>query len=100
MIFMSKNNRITILQMNDSHSYFELHPEFYWGENKAYYKKAGGYARIGALFKKIRQEKAGSVLTFDNGDTIIFESYNNEAILTDFLGGDQIQVIATPEAFL
>ena len=67
---MSKSNRITILQMNDSHSYFELHPELYWSGDKAYYKKAGGYARIGTLFKKIRQEKAGSVLTFDNGDTI------------------------------
>jgi len=67
---MSKSNRITILQMNDSHGYFELHPELYWGGDKAYYKKAGGYARISALFKKIRQEKAGAVLTFDNGDTI------------------------------
>jgi 2',3'-cyclic-nucleotide 2'-phosphodiesterase (5'-nucleotidase family) len=56
--------------MNDSHGYFELHPELYWGGDKAYYRKAGGYSRISALFKKIRQEKSGSVLTFDNGDTI------------------------------
>jgi len=53
---MSKSNHITILQMNDSHSYFELHPELYWSGEKTYYKKAGGYARIGALFKKIRHE--------------------------------------------
>lgn len=56
--------------MNDSHGYFELHPELYWGGDKAFYKKAGGYSRISALFKKIRQEKAGLVLAFDNGDTI------------------------------
>jgi 2',3'-cyclic-nucleotide 2'-phosphodiesterase (5'-nucleotidase family) len=67
---MFKSNRITILQLNDSHSYFELHPELYWGGEKAYYQKAGGYSRISALFKKIRQETAGTVLTFDNGDTI------------------------------
>jgi 2',3'-cyclic-nucleotide 2'-phosphodiesterase (5'-nucleotidase family) len=56
--------------MNDSHGYFELHPELYWGGDKAYYRKAGGYSRISALFKKIRQETSGSVLTFDNGDTV------------------------------
>jgi 2',3'-cyclic-nucleotide 2'-phosphodiesterase (5'-nucleotidase family) len=67
---MSKNHHITILQLNDSHGYLTLHPELYWHGDKAYYKNAGGYARIATLFNKIRKEQTGAVLTFDNGDTI------------------------------
>jgi sulfur-oxidizing protein SoxB len=67
---MLKRNSITILQMNDSHGYFTLHPELYWSGDKAHYQNAGGYARIATLFNKIRQKKDGAVLTFDNEDTI------------------------------
>ena len=67
---MSKSKHLTILQINDSHGYFELHPELYWAGDEAYYRRAGGYARIAALFKQVRQEHPGAVIALDNGDTI------------------------------
>ncbi|MHA2406325.1 MAG: bifunctional metallophosphatase/5'-nucleotidase [Candidatus Hermodarchaeia archaeon] len=66
---MSKSKHLTILQMNDSHSYFELHRELYWAGEKVSYRKAGGYARIATFFKKIRKENS-AVVAIDNGDTI------------------------------
>ena len=45
---------ITLLQMNDTHGYLKHHPELYWDNNGETYRTAGGYARISALFKKIR----------------------------------------------
>ena len=67
---MSRSKRLTILQLNDSHGYFEPHPELYWAGDKAVYRKVGGYARIGTLFKKGRKENPDAVIALDNGDTI------------------------------
>jgi sulfur-oxidizing protein SoxB len=67
---MSKGIDLTILQINDTHGYFELHNELYWAGDKAVYKKAGGYARIATLFKQIKLEKGQKVIVLDNGDTI------------------------------
>ena len=67
---MSKSRHLTVLQLNDSHGYFELHPELYWAGDKAVYRKAGGYARIATLFKQARQENPDAVIALDNGDTI------------------------------
>ena len=61
---------MTILQINDTHAYFELHNELFWVGNKAVYKKSGGYARIASIFRKIRDETGGKVVALDNGDTI------------------------------
>ena len=46
---MTKN--ITIVQMNDSHAYLDLHPELFWEHGQAVYRLAGGYARIATLLK-------------------------------------------------
>ncbi|MDH5694867.1 MAG: metallophosphoesterase, partial [Gammaproteobacteria bacterium] len=67
---MPKNMDLTILQINDTHGYFELHNELFWVGDNAVYKKSGGYARIATLFKQIRNEKNGKVIVLDNGDTI------------------------------
>lgn len=67
---MSKKNDLTILQLNDTHAYFELHNEAYWNGDNLYYKKAGGYARIASIINQIREEKKDKVVTLDNGDTI------------------------------
>ena len=61
---------LTILQMNDTHGYLEPHPELFWESSGAVYRTAGGYARISALFKQIRAERNGAVVTLDNGDTL------------------------------
>ena len=61
---------ITILQMNDTHGYLEPHPELFWESGGETYRTAGGYARISALFKNIREERNGAVIALDNGDTL------------------------------
>lgn len=65
---MIKN--LTIMQMNDSHAYIDLHQELFWEGDHAVYRKAGGFARIAAILKQAREEKKGQVLVFDGGDTI------------------------------
>jgi sulfur-oxidizing protein SoxB len=62
--------RLTVLQMNDSHGYLELHPELFWSGDHAGYRMAGGYARIATLLGAVRSERPGEVLAFDCGDTI------------------------------
>ncbi|MCW3991242.1 MAG: bifunctional metallophosphatase/5'-nucleotidase, partial [Candidatus Bathyarchaeota archaeon] len=65
-----EGKHLTILQLNDSHGYFESHPELFWEGGREAYRNAGGYARISTLFKRIRDERRESVIALDNGDTI------------------------------
>ena len=67
---MAISKRLTIMQMNDSHAYLELHQELFWNRDHAEYRKAGGYARIAAVLNQVRQDNPGQVLAFDGGDTI------------------------------
>ncbi|MFW6041098.1 MAG: bifunctional metallophosphatase/5'-nucleotidase [Thermoplasmatota archaeon] len=67
---MEEEFDLTILQMNDSHAYLDLHDEYFWRDGKQEYRKAGGYGRITNYFNKVRNENPGSVLVLDNGDTI------------------------------
>jgi len=67
---MAKEKKLTILQLNDSHGYFEIHPELFWEGKKEVYRNVGGYARISTLFNQIREECSGAVIALDNGDTI------------------------------
>lgn len=67
---MGEKVEITVLQLNDSHGYFEPHPEYYWIDGKEVYREAGGYARISSYFKRVRGENPGGVIALDNGDTI------------------------------
>lgn len=66
---MTKPARLTILQMNDTHAYLELHPELFFEGGGPGYRNAGGYARIATLFKEAREGAPGAVLALDNGDT-------------------------------
>jgi 2',3'-cyclic-nucleotide 2'-phosphodiesterase (5'-nucleotidase family) len=61
---------LTIVQMNDSHGYLDLHQELFWGGDHAEYRKAGGYGRIATLLNQMRRDNPGRVLAFDCGDTI------------------------------
>jgi 2',3'-cyclic-nucleotide 2'-phosphodiesterase (5'-nucleotidase family) len=60
---------LTIVQLNDSHAYLDVHPELFWERGQAVYRPAGGYARIATVLKQIRAETAGQVLFVDGGDT-------------------------------
>lgn len=64
---MSNSKNLTILQMNDSHSYLEIHPELFWSGDHAEYRMAGGYARIASLIEAEREDRT---LALDCGDTI------------------------------
>ncbi len=60
---------LTFLQINDTHSYLELHHEHFYGPKGIEVRQAGGYARLKSLVDQIRGEEK-HVLLFDNGDTI------------------------------
>jgi S-sulfosulfanyl-L-cysteine sulfohydrolase len=62
-------DKLTVLQMNDSHAYLDIHQELFWDGNHAKYQLAGGYARIATIFNQIREENP-KTLAFDCGDTI------------------------------
>ncbi len=61
---------LSIVQLNDSHAYFDLHQEMFWQGDHAVYRPAGGYARIATLVKQIRAANPGRVLFCDCGDTL------------------------------
>ncbi len=63
-------HELTILQMNDSHGYLDLHQELFWDGNHAKYEFTGGYARIATIFNNVKEERPHSTLSFDCGDTI------------------------------
>jgi len=66
----SKPGQITLVQINDSHGYFEQHREWFPGSHgKPMFRPAGGYSRIATLVKQITEETMGRVLFLDNGDT-------------------------------
>ena len=67
---MKTGKNLTIMQMNDSHAYLDLHQELFWSGDQAEYCLAGGYARIATVLNQVRQERSGQVLFFDGGDTL------------------------------
>jgi 2',3'-cyclic-nucleotide 2'-phosphodiesterase (5'-nucleotidase family) len=67
---MGNKTKLTVIQLNDSHAYFDLHQELFWENNQAVYRPAGGYARIATLVQQIRDENENRVIFCDNGDTL------------------------------
>ena len=67
---MKSKKVLSIVQLNDSHAYFDLHQEMFWQGDRAVYRPAGGYARIATIVKQIRAESLGGVLFCDCGDTM------------------------------
>jgi 2',3'-cyclic-nucleotide 2'-phosphodiesterase (5'-nucleotidase family) len=61
---------LTIIQLNDSHAYLDLHQEMFWKGGQAVYRPAGGFARIATIVKKIRAANQGRTLFCDCGDTL------------------------------
>ncbi len=66
---MEMKTSLNIIQLNDSHAYFDLHQELFWQGEDAIYRQVGGYARIATIVKQIRAEHQGQVLFCDCGDT-------------------------------
>jgi sulfur-oxidizing protein SoxB len=61
--------KFTVIQMNDTHAYLDLHQEMFWSSSGLMYRPSGGYARIATLAKEIREETREKVLFCDCGDT-------------------------------
>ncbi|MCM3568118.1 bifunctional UDP-sugar hydrolase/5'-nucleotidase [Neobacillus mesonae] len=67
---MGGKRHLTILQMNDTHAYLNLHPEMFIKEKgEVHFRNAGGFSRITTIFKEARAQNPGGVLILDNGDT-------------------------------
>lgn len=66
---MASSGNLTLIQMNDTHAYLDLHPELFWEKAGKVYRPAGGYARIATLVRQIRSENLTATLFFDNGDS-------------------------------
>lgn len=64
---MSSARKLTLFQLNDSHSYLEPHHEFFWSGDHAECRMVGGYARVASLMEETRQ--LTPTLAFDCGDT-------------------------------
>lgn len=67
---MVNRKSLTIIQLNDSHAYFDLHQELFWQGNRAVYRPAGGYARIATLMKQMRETIGERLMFCDCGDTL------------------------------
>ncbi len=67
---MANKMSLTVIQLNDSHAYFDLHQELFWQGGQAAYRPAGGYARRAAIVKQIRSERQDRILFCDCGDTL------------------------------
>lgn len=66
---MSQKTHLTLMQINDVHGYYNLHPEMFIEKGKENYRNAGGYGRISTLLKEESKKNPEGVLVFDNGDT-------------------------------
>ena len=67
---MVSKTSLNLVQVNDSHAYFDLHQEVFWQGGQAVYRQAGGYARIATIVKQLRDKHDGRVLFCDCGDTL------------------------------
>lgn len=66
---MANRTSLTVIQINDSHAYLDLHQEMFWQGGQAAYRPAGGFARIAAVVKQIRAANPEHVLFCGCGDT-------------------------------
>src|SRR5699024_6184091 len=66
---MTEKKQLTIMQMNDTHGYYQLHNEMFIEKGTEVYRKAGGFGRSAKILKEERAENPGRVLALDNGDT-------------------------------
>ncbi|HEV7231332.1 MAG TPA: metallophosphoesterase, partial [Bacteroidia bacterium] len=63
-----KAQRITILHTSDIHGQLDIHDEFFWENEKAVFKKRGGFATLQTLIKELRKQNPGNTLLVDGGD--------------------------------
>jgi 2',3'-cyclic-nucleotide 2'-phosphodiesterase (5'-nucleotidase family) len=67
---MMAEKDLSIIQLNDSHGYLELHHELFYKGDHPEFRKTGGFGRISTVLNNLRREMNGNVLVLDCGDTI------------------------------
>ena len=63
----AENFELVILQTTDVHCQIHAHDEFFWENNKAVFRKTGGYEQMATYFREIRK-KNKNVFAIDTGD--------------------------------
>jgi len=80
----SKPQKVTILQTTDVHCQIHPHDELFWENDKATFRKTGGYANLAAMLNSLRKANPNN-FTIDTGD--MFQ-------------GSELSVETTGKAFL
>lgn len=65
--FSGNPNTISILQTTDVHCQIHPHDELFWENNKAVFRKTGGYAYLATLLKDLKK-KNPNTFVIDTGD--------------------------------
>jgi S-sulfosulfanyl-L-cysteine sulfohydrolase len=81
---LSQPQRVTILQTTDVHCQIHPHDELFWEDNKAVFRKTGGYANIATMFKELKK---------NNPNTFIIDT-------GDMFQGSKLSVKTTGEAYV
>jgi S-sulfosulfanyl-L-cysteine sulfohydrolase len=63
-----KARRITFLHTADIHAQLFTHDEFFWENDKAVYRKLGGFAVLKTMLSTLRKENPGNTVLIDGGD--------------------------------
>src|SRR5699024_10786281 len=66
---MTEKKQLTIMQMNDTHGYYQLHNEMFIEKGTEVYRKVLGCGIIATILEEVRAEIPGRVFALDNGDT-------------------------------
>ncbi len=64
---LSKNTTVSILQTTDVHCQIHPHDELFWENDKAVFRKAGGYAYMATMLDELRKKNSNTFL-IDTGD--------------------------------
>ena len=62
-----KAQRITLLHTSDIHGQINVHDEFFWEDDKAVFKKRGGFAHLKTMINDLRKQNPNTLL-LDGGD--------------------------------
>jgi S-sulfosulfanyl-L-cysteine sulfohydrolase len=63
----SKSSSISILQTTDVHCQIHPHDELFWEDEKAVFRKTGGYAYMATMLKQLRKQNPNTFV-IDTGD--------------------------------
>lgn len=63
-----KAQRFTILHTSDIHAQIYTHDEFFFENDKAVYKKRGGFAVLKTMLQKLKAENPSNTILIDGGD--------------------------------